>query len=157
MADPFPAEGALIAISEAEERFYVEQEMLAKGLLDTALAYKAEVESFKSPPHVARGRTYLTAAEVNNHRMFTDVLKRAFVLAWLLGDHDRAKRLYSQAIAWADDPNCSSQQQYEEIVRTWNKLNRSWVQKFFPRLMRRLVGVRKFFRGVYDYEPQKRT
>lgn len=136
MENAFPAERALALVNEAEDFFLTNQEEHAYVLLMQVIQLQREVERYSGSEWQA------------NHQTFTEVLIRAFPLAWQLGGRVLAKQLYERALAWADDPNCSNQRQYDEIIHTWERLNRKWWQSLF-------AGIKGLAAIVGEYEIRK--
>lgn len=148
---PLAAAMALKLIEEAEAALgLLDNPDEAMALLEKALDVQKVVEHFQSRNTARRGPMGLTEEEIQNHRMFTQVLTRACALAWYLEDDVLAEQLYKRALAWADEPNCSSPQQYNEIVALWKRLTMSWWKRPF-------VAIYNFFSLVGDHEIQKQS
>ena len=109
-----PAQQAETLIAEAEAEF-------GKGAFDqsyrytgSALGLRRMVENY--PAEIGfpvRGDT------ARDHRLYTDVMRRAFVLLLKLGKFDEAEDTYGAALVWADDPECSSQKLFTTIQADW--------------------------------------
>lgn len=150
METPSYAAGmALNLIEQAREMLILEDNgEEAKALLLQALDVQNVVEHFKSSRDIRRGPTGLTQDEIANHRVFTTVLTRACALAWYMKDDALAASLYQRALAWANDPQCSSKEQCDEVIALWQKLHAPWWQKMFH-------SVGDFFFLFGKYEIQK--
>jgi hypothetical protein len=137
---------ALDLISEAEEALgLLDNPDEAMVLLLRVLDIQKLVEHFRSRKDTHRGMTGLTTEEIQNHRIFTQVLTRACALAWYLEDGVLAEQLYKRALAWADEPMCSNKQQYDDIVALWKRLHAPWWRRLFSSL----------FGAIGDYEIHK--
>jgi hypothetical protein len=118
-----PAQQAETLIVEAEAEFEKKNFRLAYRLTMRALKLRRAVETYPAPAGFpVQGDT------ARDHRLFTDVMRRAFVLLLKLGKTEKAKGAYEAALIWSDDPECSSKRLFDLIQSDWNNRFRyDWV------------------------------
>lgn len=144
--DVLPAYRALKQIEEAESRSFDGDEDEALWLLADLypLHYRA-VEHYVSTRNGARG----VRDAQENHGVFTDVMMRACVLAWQLGDTDQARDWYARVIVWATDPVRGDAVRYKKAQETWKRLTTPWWRSW-------LLACTAFLASIGTYEINKK-
>ena len=146
-----PAEIADGYMRVAEEQLSSGSTKLALKNMMRALRLRHSVEQYdpcEGEQYVAVGHPEWEYVR-KNHLIFTDVMRRAFILASQFGYHRLAHTLYNRALCWADDPNCSSVKLYDEIALDWKKVqHRRWLRH--P-----LMGLKALLQLIGRYEVQK--
>lgn len=97
----YPGQRAKALAEDAEADFRKGKIESARKKLDEAFALKDEVERYTGPELAC------------NHHDFTAAMLDMSVLQYKLGNFKEGDSLASRAQAWADDPNCSSQRNFE--------------------------------------------